>query len=198
MGLSQETLTLVPMEEAKKYNLPDDFTIVPATALKKVNVSIPDPPNVIETIKGNLSGAKAQETCWLLPGQLTMPLKKILLMMYSSLQLLPLFYEKAAIAAMIKHGMDMLKKATQFLNPGQISVVALDAPLFAIAKLVQWNWPQTHGEEDFVMFGGLHIEMAIWKTFGDFRIIRLDECTHPGRYCFCRQSRFFPQSISPY
>lgn len=43
-------------------------------------------------------------------------------------QLLPLFYEKAATAAMIKHGMDMLKKATQFLNPGQISVISLDAP----------------------------------------------------------------------
>ena len=29
--------------------------------------------------------------------------------------LLPLFYEKAATAAMIKHGMDMLKKTIQFL-----------------------------------------------------------------------------------
>ena len=66
------------------------------------------------------------------------------------------------MAAMIKHDMDTLKKATQFLNPGQISVVALDTPLFALAKLVQWNWPWTHGEKDFVvMFGGLHIEITI-------------------------------------
>lgn len=33
----------------------------------------------------------------------------------------------------------------------------------------QWNWPHTHGEDKYVvMFGGLHIEMAMWKTFGDF------------------------------
>jgi len=45
---------------------------------------------------------------------------------------------------MIKHGMNVLKKATQYLNPGQVSVIALDAPLYALAKLVQWNYPLTH------------------------------------------------------
>lgn len=64
---------------------------------------------------------------------------------------------------MIKHGMDVHMK---FLNPGQI---AMDAPLNALAKLTQWSWPHTHGEDKYVvMFGGLHIEMAMWKTFGDF------------------------------
>ena len=33
-------------------------------------------------------------------------------------QLLPLIYEKAATASMIKHGMDLQHKAIQFLNPG--------------------------------------------------------------------------------
>ena len=33
--------------------------------------------------------------------------------------LLPLFYEKAATLAMIKHGMDIHKKITDHLNPGQ-------------------------------------------------------------------------------
>ena len=38
-----------------------------------------------------------------------------------------------------------------------------------LAKLTQWNWPQTHGEEKYVvMFGGLHIEMAIRNTFSDY------------------------------
>ena len=84
-------------------------------------------------------------------------------------QLLPIFQEKAATAAMIKHGMDVLREATQFLNPGQIPVVALDAPLYALAKYIQWNWPQTHGEDKYVaMLGGLHIEMAIWNTYGDY------------------------------
>ena len=54
-------------------------------------------------------------------------------------QLLPLFHEKAATAAMIKHGKDVhvLRETTLFLNPGQIPVVALDAPLYALAKYIQ-------------------------------------------------------------
>ena len=61
------------------------------------------------------------------------------------------------------------RKATQYLNPEQIPVTALDAPLNALAKFVQWNWPRPHGESQYiVMFGGLHVEMAIWKTFGDY------------------------------
>ena len=70
---------------------------------------------------------------------------------------------------MIKHGMDVLRVATQFLNPGQIPVIALDTPLYALAKYIQWNWPQTHGEDKYVaMFGSLHIEMAVWNTYGNY------------------------------
>ena len=70
---------------------------------------------------------------------------------------------------MIKHGITVLQCATEFLNPGQIPVMAFDAPLFALAKFVQWIWPETHGESKFIaMFGGLHIEMAMWKTYGDY------------------------------
>ena len=82
---------------------------------------------------------------------------------------MPVFYEKAATAAMVKHGMTVQQKATQFLNTGQIPVTAFDAPLFALAKLVQWKWPDTHGDyKHVVMMGGLHIEMAMWNTFGDY------------------------------
>ena len=46
--------------------------------------------------------------------------------------------------------------------------MAFDQPFFALAKFVQWSWPETHGEKHFVvMFGGLHIEMALWNTLGD-------------------------------
>ena len=61
--------------------------------------------------------------------------------------LLPLFYEKASTPAMIKHGMDVLKKAIKFLNPAQIPVMTVDQPLFALAKMVQWKWLGTHGED---------------------------------------------------
>ena len=82
--------------------------------------------------------------------------------------LLPLFYEKAATPAMVKHGMDVLRQAITFLNPNQVPVITVDQPLFALAKLVQWKWPVSHGEQTYVvMLGGLHIEMALWSTLGD-------------------------------
>ena len=65
--------------------------------------------------------------------------------------------------------MNVLKEITDYLNPGQILVMEVDQPLFALAKYAKWSWPQTLGEDKFVvMFGGLHIEMAIWDTIGDF------------------------------
>jgi hypothetical protein len=79
--------------------------------------------------------------------------------------LLPLFLENSHSAAMIRHSMDMVKMAVQHLNPGQIPILAVDQPLYAIAKQIQWTWPSTHGEDKFViMFGGLHIEMSILKV----------------------------------
>lgn len=47
--------------------------------------------------------------------------------------------------------------------------MAFDQLLSALAKYVQWSWPQLLGESCFVIiFGGLHIEMALWGTIGDF------------------------------
>ncbi len=69
---------------------------------------------------------------------------------------------------MVKYGMTVQKQAIEFLNPGQIPVTTFDQPLFALAKIVQWKWPETHGEEvHVVMLGGLHTEMALWNTVGD-------------------------------
>jgi len=188
MGCFQEKPILVPIKETEKYNLPDDYAIVPAVALKKEKISIPEPPNIITTIKGNISEAITQEKSWLDHAMMLMEKEQVEdsdVIAWSAYhatqesvsadvqpaltQLMPIFHEKAATAAMIKHGMDMLKRATHFLNPEEILVISLDAPLFALAKFVQWNWSQTHGEKNFVvMFGGLHIEMAMWKTFGDY------------------------------
>ena len=44
--------------------------------------------------------------------------------------------------------MDIVREAVKFLNPEQVPVVALDQPLFAIAKLIQWNWPEVYGEDE--------------------------------------------------
>lgn len=82
--------------------------------------------------------------------------------------LLPLFQEDAPTVAMVMHSLDLIKKLVDITNPGQTPVVAVDQPLFAIVKNVQWKWPLLYGEAKFVvMFGGLHIELAALKTLGD-------------------------------
>jgi hypothetical protein len=65
--------------------------------------------------------------------------------------------------------MDIINDATIHLNPGQTPILAMDQPLFAIAKLIQWNFPQQYGEDKYViMFGGLHIEMMAFKMAGQW------------------------------
>ena len=70
---------------------------------------------------------------------------------------------------MIKHNVDVVKSAFEHLNNReQIPVLTFDQPLFALAKQIQWKWPEKYGNEKLVvMFGGLHIEMAALKTIGD-------------------------------
>ena len=44
----------------------------------------------------------------------------------------------------------------------------MDQPLFTIGKRIQWSLPELYGEEKFViMFGGLHIEMALFRVLGE-------------------------------
>ncbi len=90
--------------------------------------------------------------------------------------------------AMIKHGMTVLTASVEHLNPGQISVIAMDPPLYALAKQVQWYWPETMGEESMlIMLGGLHIEMAAFRSLGIWladsgwtNILVTSEVTTPG------------------
>ena len=59
--------------------------------------------------------------------------------------------------------------SVQELNPGQVPVITVDQPLYAISKLMQWNWPANYEVENFViLLGGLHIEMAALKVLGDW------------------------------
>ena len=82
--------------------------------------------------------------------------------------LLPLFRDAAHSPAMVKHGMDIIQQITLWCNPNQIPVLTVDQPLYAIAKRIQWKWPEKYGERRYVvMMGGLHIEMALLKVIGD-------------------------------
>jgi len=79
--------------------------------------------------------------------------------------LLPLFQEEAASAAMICHAIDVITKAVNFLNQGQVPVLACDQPRYATANKIQWNFPTVYGEKKLlVMFGGLHAELASLKA----------------------------------
>ena len=86
--------------------------------------------------------------------------------------LMSLFLENAHSAPMILRGMNVIRSAVELVNPGQTPVIAMDQPLFALAKQIQWQCPHTHGEDKLlVMFGGLHIEMAVLRTLGNYCII---------------------------
>jgi hypothetical protein len=61
--------------------------------------------------------------------------------------------------------MDVIKLSVNHLNPGQVPVIALDQPLYAVAKEIQWKMRDNYGEDKFVMvFGGLHVEQAFLKV----------------------------------
>ena len=67
------------------------------------------------------------------------------------------------------HVMKVTKAPIDLVNPGQIPVLTMDQPLFTLGKRIQWQQPDVFGEDKFViMMGPLHIEMALFKTIGDF------------------------------
>lgn len=182
-GQSRPPIT-VPQNGTSTHSLPASYAVVPPTELKTTATIVPA-RNLCE-LSNTIEDHKSLESRWLAHSMELLNKEhlnsedKIAWSAYHSAYqsvtkdppavsaLLPLFYEKAATPAMIKHGMDVLKQAITFLNPPQIPVIALDQPLFALAKMVQWRWPGTHGEDKYVvMFGGLHLEMALWNTLGD-------------------------------
>ena len=163
---------------SRDITLSDTYSSVPPVSIKTSEVNVPSTSQAgVETVSTDqLSIAIEKQVHWLkhceqhLDEELTKGIHLSWAAYHASVtelpsplpclsSLLPLFYEKAATVAIIQHGMSVIKKATEFLNPGQIPVTVCDQPLFAIAKVVQWNWPPTHGENvHVVMLGGLHIE----------------------------------------
>jgi hypothetical protein len=82
--------------------------------------------------------------------------------------LLPLFYESSSSPSMIRHGMRVIDSITQHVNKGQVPVMCVDQPLYALAKITQWNFPDKMGEKNFfVMMGSFHIEKAFLTLIGN-------------------------------
>ena len=79
----------------------------------------------------------------------------------------PIFEEKASTMAMQKHAMLVVKKAIDFINPGQIPVIVGDCPLHVQQKKCQWVYPDEVGETKMVsLMGLLHIEMTSQECGG--------------------------------
>jgi hypothetical protein len=65
--------------------------------------------------------------------------------------LLTMFRDPAHSPAMICHAMTIVMSAVETVNPGQTPVLALDQPLYSLAKVIQWNWPEKFGEKRLVL-----------------------------------------------
>ena len=77
--------------------------------------------------------------------------------------------DNSKFPATIKHILDVLDPAIDYLNPEQPMVVGFDQPLYAIAKRLQWYQPDQYGYQKLViMLGALHIEIAMLRCLGDW------------------------------
>ena len=182
-GESQPSLSFANLTDPPDFSLPENFSVIPVVDCNISNVVIP--PADIPGKKGIIEELKATQYKWIDLATILLHQNKISkggfihwAAYYASLSphvvnppsisaILPLFYEKAASISMVKHGLDIIKMVTQYLNPGQLPVLTFQEPIFALAKYIQWSRPTEYGEDNFlVMFGRLHIEMNSWKAFG--------------------------------
>ena len=128
LGEKQNAVRLPLTDIKKNYQLSDSLTTVSAVALKKAKVTVPLNSKVSASVEGQLLVAQLREKNWLEHACLLLEkveLEKNDIIAWSAFhaymqdastdvyttltQLLPLFYEKAATGAMIKHGMNVLR-----------------------------------------------------------------------------------------
>ena len=65
--------------------------------------------------------------------------------------LIPIFIEKAATADMMRHGISVISNTVEKLNPGQVLLICGDQLFFAPMKQIQWQFPDTIGEDKIVV-----------------------------------------------
>ena len=185
-GVLREAPRFEQQSRNVKPQLLESYSIVPAVYLKPSTIAVPEPIQLMRKFEGNISLAIAEEEGWIRNGidALSDPnhthIKNVSWPAYHASRqkdptdlpavtaLLPLFNEKSDSPSMVKHAINIVKEVTEFLNPGQIPVIACDCPIFAKSKYIQWKFPETHGEDKLVMMlGGLHIEKALLTSLGD-------------------------------
>lgn len=68
--------------------------------------------------------------------------------------MLPLLKDDINSPAVVMHAMDIVTAATKKLNLTQTPVITADEPVYAIAKQVQWLYPDKYGEDKIVLMLG--------------------------------------------
>ena len=192
---TEQTRVSISRSGKKVSKLPDSYTLVPAASVAKDEPPVPEVCGLKQPSCSLMNNAVAEENDWcdhlskiIDEGNYDSTSGKDLHISWAAYHsrrqqleetpilgpaavsaLLPLFPNDSKSVAMIRHSMNVVKKAVAVLNPGQIPVITFDQPLFKIAKQIQWMWPEEYGEESFVvMLGGLHIKMTLLKALGDF------------------------------
>ena len=126
---------IIPPSGKEKHSFPDSYASVPAVAFKTTDVAVPECD--VFPLQRCLDHARTGQRCWLEHALQRLQTEKLTsgdaiawAAYHASMlppmedspalcALLPLFYEKAATPAMIKHGMDIVRQAVHFRNPGQ-------------------------------------------------------------------------------
>ena len=68
---------------------------------------------------------------------------------------MPLLLENAHAIALLSRVMNLVKEAVEHLNPDQTPVLTMDQPLSAIAKEIQWLWPDSFSNNNYVIMIGV-------------------------------------------
>ena len=85
------------------------------------------------------------------------------------LVLLPILQENINSPAMVCHAINIIVTLLKNINSEQIPVITSDQPVYALAKQLQWRYPELYGEDKmFLMLGGLHINLAIISMIGSW------------------------------
>ena len=174
-GIPQEKLVLSDTKQRKIPLLPDSFTnIQPASRNKEMRISDTSVPVALETLDlekefqwlehvSSLDDFDASAKITWSSHHASNSSRQNLEIGISAL--LPLLRDQAHDIATIKHVMDRIKEAIEFLNPNQPPVMGADQPLFSLAQQIKWSWPDEYGDCVLIL-GGLHTEMAIQNMIG--------------------------------
>ena len=164
-SLPDSYLNIKPMfMNSKDPPIPTDFVF--QTVDKKDEYIIPaDDKQWLRTVITKMNDEKPSSTSW---AQLNANMERGKITKSIS-SMFPIFKDNSHSVPSMFHAMDLILTATTFVNPGQVQIIALYHPLFAIAQEIRWNWPDKYGESKLViMMGWLHIESAFMSTIGSW------------------------------